>query len=27
MVNQAIEMGRSGIFLKLTEEQYEKLRR
>ena len=27
MVNQAIEMGRGGIFLKLTEEQYAKLRR
>ena len=27
MVNQAIEMGRGGIFLKLTEEQYAKLRK
>lgn len=27
MVNQGIEMGRGGIFLKLTEEQYAKLRR
>ncbi len=26
MVNQAIEMGRGGIFLKLTEEQYAALR-
>jgi hypothetical protein len=27
MVRQGIEMGRGGIFLKLTEEQYEKLSR
>jgi len=27
MVNQGIEMGRGGIFLKLTEEQYAALRR
>jgi hypothetical protein len=27
MVNQAIGMGRGGIFLRLTDEQYEKLRR
>jgi hypothetical protein len=27
MVNQGIEMGRGGIFLKLTEEQYAKLTR
>ena len=27
MVNQGIEMGRGGIFLKLTEEQYATLRR
>jgi hypothetical protein len=26
MVNQAIEMGRGGLFLRLTEEQYAKLR-
>ncbi len=27
MVHQGIEMGRGGIFLKLTEEQYAKLRK
>jgi hypothetical protein len=27
MVNQGIEMGRGGIFLKLTEEQYATLRK
>jgi len=27
MVNQGIEIGRGGIFLKLTEEQYAKLRK
>ena len=27
MLNQAIAMGRGGVFLNLTDEQYEKLRR